>query len=159
MTNKNKLYEQKITAARAALEKLLVGLTAEQWQTVVISEGQSWTVQDIVAHLLENEQAMSIHVYKIRSGRETVPEGFDLERWNAGLQERAPTVTPQELLQSLAEARGKTLELLATIKEEEWSLEGRHPLRQQISIEQYYETIAGHDTWHTKDIRQGLGLR
>ena len=155
--NKNTLYAQKITEARAALEDLLNGLTPEQWQTVIISEGQDWTVQDIVAHLLENERAMSIQVYKIRNGQETVPKGFDLEEWNAGLKERAPAISPQELLQSLAKVRAKTLEGLATIKEEEWALEGLHPLRQQISIEQYYETIAGHDIWHIKDIQQKLG--
>ena len=156
--DRNEFYKQKLTEARKKLEKSLATLTEEQWQTVIISEGQAWTVQDIVAHLLENEQAMSIHVHKIRKGRETVPAGFDLEKWNAGLKDRMPAATPAELLQGLAKARVKTLEILATIEENEWELQGYHPLRQQISIAQYYETMAGHDTWHNDDIRRGLGL-
>jgi uncharacterized protein (TIGR03083 family) len=155
---KNSHYEQVLTEARQNLKSLLASLSQEQWQTVVISEGQAWTVQDIVAHLLENEQAMSVHVHKIRQGRETVPAGFSLEQWNAGLKERMTAAPPEELLQGLDKARTKTLEVLATIKEDEWALAGNHPLRGQITIAQYYETIAGHDTWHTKDIRKGLGL-
>ena len=156
MTNKNEHFRQLITTARTALESLLMSLDEDQWQTVVISEGQSWTVLDIVAHVLENEKAMSIHVHKIRKGRETVPAGFDLEEWNAGLKERMPLVSAAALLEGLAEAREKTLEGLSTIEANEWSLEGRHPLRGAISIEQYYETIANHDIWHTNDIKQGL---
>lgn len=155
---KNSQYTQILTEARETLKSLLASLSEEQWQTVVISEGQSWTVQDIVAHLLDTEPGMSIHVHKIRQGRETVPQGFDLDAWNAGLKERMTSASPEELLQGLDKARAKTLEVLATIKKDEWDMEGHHPSRGRITIAQYYETIAEHDAWHAKDIRKGLGL-
>jgi len=156
--SKRETYKQQLTQARAELIDLLNSLTPEQLQTPVISEGQHWTPLDIAAHLLENEQAMSIHVHKIRTGRETVPEDFDLERWNAGLKKRAKERSLPELLDKLVQTRAKTFEVLDSIQNEEWALTGRHPLRGLISIEQYYQTIAGHDAWHTKDIKQGLGL-
>ncbi len=157
-SEKQKYWKQELTQARTELQNLLTSLDEEQLQTVVISEGQTWTVLDIVSHLLENERAMSIHVYKIRQGRETVPEGFDLEKWNAGLKERMEPQPLKELLDELAQARAKTLEVLESIGDEEWTLQGRHPLRGTITIEQYYETMAGHDTWHTRDIKKALGL-
>jgi len=156
--NKQLFYQQTLTEARAELENLLTSLTEEQLQIPVISEGQIWTALDIVTHLLENERAMSIHVHKIRQGKETVPEGFDLDNWNAGLKERAEPRPLSALLEDLKRSRSKTLEILETIKDDEWQLQGRHPLRGVITIEQYYETIAGHDSWHTKDIKKALHL-
>ena len=156
--NKQLFYQQTLTEARAELENLLTSLTEEQLQIPVISEGQIWTALDIVTHLLENERAMSIHVHKIRQGKETVPEGFDLDNWNAGLKERVEPRPLSALLEDLKRTRSKTLEILETIKDDEWQLQGRHPLRGVITIEQYYETIAGHDSWHTKDIKKALHL-
>lgn len=158
-TDKKAEYIEKLTQARTALLDLLNSLSEEQLHTPVISEGQTWTPLDLVAHLLENERGMSIHVHKIRNGRETVPEGFDLEKWNAGLKERAGTLPPlKEMLNELAQIRAKTLEVLDSLDDEEWSLQGRHPNRGVVTIEQYYEIMAGHDVWHANDIKNGLGL-
>ena len=156
--DKRALYKQKITEARAGLESLLSSLTDEQQHLPIISEGQTWTALDIAAHVLENERAMSIHVHKIRQGKGTVPEDFDLEEWNAGLKDRAEVQSMPQLLEELKQSRIKTLEVLESINDDEWALQGRHPLRGMITIEQYYETIAGHDTWHIKDIKKALDL-
>jgi hypothetical protein len=158
-TNKKERLKQRLAQARTALETLLASLTPEQWHTPVISEGDTWTPLDIVAHLVENERGMSIHVHKIRKGQETIPSGFDLTQWNAGLKGRMGSPTPAELLAAMAQNRAKTLEVLESIEAEEWSLTGRHPFRGPITIEQYYETMALHDIGHTKDIKKALGLK
>jgi uncharacterized protein (TIGR03083 family) len=157
-TDKKTKLKQKLTQARTDLENLLASLTPEQWLTPVISEGNTWTVLDIAAHLVENERGMSIHVHKIRKGQETVPPDFELNQWNAGLKDRMGQPSPADLLQNLAQTRAKTLEVLDSIRADEWGLTGRHPARGVITIEQYYETMANHDAWHTNDIKKGLGL-
>lgn len=156
-TDKKSELKQKLSQARTALENLLTSLPDARWHTPVISEGDTWTVRDIVAHLVENERGMSIHVHKIRQGKETVPEGFDLTQWNAGLKGRMGDPTPAELLEALAQTRAKTLSVLESLGSEEWSLTGRHPSRGPITIEQYYETMADHDAGHTSDIKRALG--
>ena len=157
-TDRKEILKQKMSGARTALTNLLSQLTPEQWQTPVFSEQQTWTVQYIVAHLTDAEQGMSIQVHKIRKGQETLPEGFDLNQWNAGVQERVGTLTVAELLDRMPKVRARTLQVLDSINEEEWELQGRHPSRGLITIEQYYETIAGHDMTHTRDIKRALGL-
>lgn len=157
-TDKIAKWKAQLTEARNELIQLLLSLDEAQLQTPVISEENEWTPLDIAAHLLENERGMSIHVYKIRNGRGTVPEGFDLDYWNSGLKERMGTPALQEVLQSLEEVRARTLQEIDNIKDEEWTLEGRHPFRGIINIEQYYETMAGHDRWHARDIKKGLDL-
>jgi hypothetical protein len=99
---------------------------------------------------------MSIHVHKIRKGEPTLPDNFDLNRWNAGVAGRVGETTPEELLTLLASTRTKTLAVMNSLSDEEWSLSGRHPSRGVITIEQYYETMAGHDLGHANDIRKAI---
>lgn len=154
---KTKLKEQ-LAQSKAELEALLRSLDETQLHTPVISEDSRWTALDILAHLVENERGMSIHIHKIRQGRETVPEGFDLDQWNAGLKQRMERFTLPELLDSLNQTRARTLQELETINDEEWTLTGRHPSRGVITVEQYYETMVMHCRWHIRDIKAGLGL-
>jgi hypothetical protein len=37
-------------------------------------------------------------------------------------------------------------------------LQGKHPVRGMITIEQYYETMAMHDIGHINDIKKALAL-
>jgi hypothetical protein len=158
-TDKKSMWKDRLTQAKTELENLLLSLDEAQLHTPVITEGNGWTPLDILAHLLENERGMSIHIYKIRQGRETVPEDFSLEKWNAGLKERMGTDhNLAELLDNLAQVRTRTLQELDSLKDDEWALTGRHPDRGLITIEQYYETMASHMSWHAQDIKKGLGL-
>lgn len=156
--NKKVAWKQQLDQSRANLESVLDQLSSEQWQTPVFSEGQTWTVRDVVAHLVENERGMSIHIHKIRKGRETVPENFDLQEWNAGLKSRAGDVQPGELRKQLVEVRQRTLQEMETLSPAEWELTGRHPFRGVITIEQYYETMADHEATHTQDIKTALKM-
>jgi len=158
-TDKKNYWTEQLTQARKETEELVASLSPQQLQTVIIGEGADWTVPDIVAHLLENERGMSIHVHKIRNGKEPLPPDFDLTRWNAGLKKRVGQTPPLRiLLNELAQIRAKTLEVLNSLNDDEWGLQGHHPSRGLITIEQYYETMAGHDRAHVKDIKSALGL-
>jgi hypothetical protein len=115
-------------------------------------------VATAVAHLIDSERGLSIQVHKIRKGEETVPEGFDIHRWNAGVKKRMGDLDPAQLLAALETTRTKTLEVMQTLKDEDWARTGRNPTRGMITIEQYYETMAGHELQHTTDLKRALGL-
>jgi len=154
--DKKTYWQKQLAQSRAGLNELLDTLSEEQWQTTVFSEDQSWTVQNVVTHLVESEMGMSIHIHKIRKGRETLPKGFKIDDWNAGLTDRMGDTTPEELRQKLGPVRERTLQGMETLSDDEWSLTGVHPTRGTITIEQYYETISGHETSHTNDIKQAI---
>lgn len=156
--SKTEQWTQRLTAARQDLLTFLRSLSPEQWQQTVYSEDAPWTVTTVVSHLLDAERGMSIQVHKARKGEPTTPEGFDIHRWNAGVQERIGNLSSAELLDRLEATRSKTLEVLNSLAEEDWSRTGRHPSRGVITIEQYYETIAGHDQLHLADMKKGLGI-
>ena len=155
--DKKQLWTEKLAQSRTDLLALLMGLQSEQWSTTVFSEGDTWTIRTVVSHLLDSERGMSIQVHKIRKGEETVPPDFDLTRWNASVQKRVGDLTPAELIAALDATRARTLAAMNTIQENEWTLTGRHPSRGIITIEQYYETIHGHELIHTVDMQKALG--
>lgn len=156
MSDKKTYWRQQLAESRERLLSALNQLNPEQWQTVIYAEGNTWTVRDIVSHLVDSENGMSIHIYKIRKGRETVPENFDLTRWNAGVKNRTGDISNAELRQRLDAVRTRLLEGLDSLEEHEWTLTGRHPFRGVITIEQYYETISGHEFSHATDIAQAV---
>ena len=151
-------WKEKLRESREALFETLRGLSPEQWQATVFAEGETWTVATVLAHLVESERGMSIHVHKIRNGEPTIPEDFDLERWNAGLVRRTGEVVPEELMAGATATRAKTLEVMESLGDSEWELTGRHPSRGEITVGQYYETIHAHEVGHLGDIRAALGL-
>ena len=151
-------WQQKLAESRTALLALLNALQLEQWTQPVFSEGDTWTVTTVVSHLLDSERGMSIQIHKTRKGEQTVPEGFDINRWNAGVQKRVGNLSPAELLAGLETTRTKTLEVMNSLQDEDWARVGRHPTRGLITIEQYYETIHGHELSHADDIKQALAL-
>ena len=149
---------QRLNESRAALFELLDSLLPGQWRTPVFSEGDTWTVATVLAHLVESERGMSIHIHKIRKGEATIAQDFDLERWNAGLTRRTGDVVPGELMANAVATRAKTLEVMNSLKDDEWELTGRHPSRGEISVAQYYETIHAHEVGHLRDMRAALGV-
>ena len=157
-TERRDHWKEKLSESREALFALLNDLSPELWRTTVFAEGSTWTVATVLAHLVESERGMSIHVHKIRKGEATIPDDFDLERWNAGLTRRTGDISPEELMANAAATRAKTLEVMDSLEDGEWALTGRHASRGEITIDQYYETIHAHEVGHLGDIRVALGV-
>ena len=151
-------WQQKLAASRAALLALLTSLQPEQWTQPVFTEGDTWTVTTVVSHLLDSERGMSIQIHKTRKGEETIPEGFDINRWNASVQKRVGNLSSAELIAGLEATRAKTLDVMNSLQDEDWGRTGRHPTRGLITIEQYYETIYGHELSHAADMKRALAL-
>lgn len=151
-------WQQKLAASRAALLALLTSLQPEQWTQPVFTEGDTWTVTTVVSHLLDSERGMSIQIHKTRKGEETIPEGFDINRWNASVQKRVGNLSSAELIAGLEVTRAKTLDVMNSLQDEDWIRTGRHPTRGLITIEQYYETIYGHELSHAADMKRALAV-
>lgn len=152
------VWQQKLAESRAALLTLLTSLQPEQWTQPVFTEGDTWTVTTVVSHLLDSERGMSIQIHKTRKGEETIPEGFDINRWNAGVQKRVGNLSSAELIAGLEATRAKTLDVMNSLQDDDWARTGRHPTRGLITIEQYYETIYGHELSHAEDMKRALAV-
>ncbi|MEM7125764.1 MAG: DinB family protein [Chloroflexota bacterium] len=157
-TEKTQLWKSKLAESQNELLTLIESLTPEQWDVTVFSEGAQWSVLSTLRHLAESERGMSIQIHKIRKGGPTIPENFDLNRWNAGTDKRMAEFSANEIVATLQATRTKTIEVMESLQDEDWSKEGRHPSQEIYSIEQYYGIIHGHQLAHAQDIRNALGI-
>lgn len=155
-SEKAKQWKEKLEESQQQLMRLVESLTPEQWNVQVFSEGAQWSVLSTLRHLAESERGMSIQIHKIRKGEPTVPEGFDLERWNSGTDKRMADISRENIVDLLRTTRARTIEVMESLKDEDWSKEGRHPGYGMSSIETYYSIIHGHQLTHVQDIRNAL---
>jgi uncharacterized protein (TIGR03083 family) len=155
-TKKEQLRHE-LDRARHELATLLASLQPDQWQLPVYGEGENWTVHNVVSHLVDGEFGMTVQIERIRRGEPTVPEDFDLDRWNKRAVAKMAEKKPEELRQALDNNRSRLLKALETVEENEWGLKGRHSSLRVLSIEQYFYLIASHEARHTADIARMVG--
>lgn len=145
-----------LARSRLILEETIERLTPQQWETQVQSEGERWTARQIVAHLLDAERGMTGQMQRILAGQPTIPDDFDLDRWNRGAVRKLADLAPDDLLIGLAESRAALLEFVDNLTDADLSRQGRHPSLGLISIERYLQQIADHEAGHAADIRAAL---
>lgn len=154
MDEKKEAIKGELADARNDLFAVLQELRESVWGTPVYSEGETWTVADILRHLTAAERDMTLLVERIRQGSGGVPPDFDLNRWNARSIEKAEAKSPADLQAEMNENRTYLLEMIEAIGPEEWDLQGRHGSLRIMTVEEILRLIADHERRHTADIRE-----
>lgn len=154
MDEKKAGISAKLAEARNDLSGVLRNLEESDWAIEVYSEGEAWTVLDILRHLTAAERDMTLLMERIRQGSDGAPPDFDLNRWNSRSIEKAEAKTPADLQAEMLENRAYLLSMIESIEPEEWEMKGRHASLRIMSIEEILQLIADHEVRHTADIRQ-----
>ena len=141
----------------ATLEALLVGLPAD-WTEV--NEGpDSWTVHEIVAHLIHGEHDDWVprvrHVLEWGASRPFPP--FD--RTFGFAEARARPLA--ELVHEFARCRRDSLAALAALRltSEDLAREGRHPEFGVVTLGQHLATWVAHDLTHVSQIVRVMAVQ
>ena len=151
--------KDELAKTRLRLRTLLMRLSEEQWNTQVYEDDHgNWKVIEIVRHLTEAEQGLSVNIERIRSGGEGVPENFDLDRWNKSQVKRRAGMGAKELLAEMAKNRALVLELIDIVADDEWDKQGRSPTLEMRTVTELLHWIGGHEAQHTAHIAQALGF-
>lgn len=153
MDEKKETIKSELRDARSDLFAVLQELSEPAWDTTVYSEGETWTVVDILRHLTAAERDMTLLVERIRQGSGGVPADFDLDRWNARTIEKAETKSPADLQEEMLDNRSHLVKVIDSIKPEEWDIQGRHGSLRIMTVEEILRLIADHERRHTVDIR------
>jgi hypothetical protein len=126
---------------------------------VRINEGeQGWTVIEILRHVQNSENGMTKNLRSILEGGEGVPLNFDLMKYNASSNDKMKDVSLDKIMENMRSYRENTLELLSTVKDEDWGKEGRHPSQEVFSVEKIFEIIWSHPIDHLKGIRAKFNI-
>lgn len=142
---------------RAEGEKMtafFAALSDADWRETVYTEGETWTIRNVLAHFVTAEQGFLKLFPNIVAGGEGAAKDFDVDRYNARQQEKAQALTPQELLIQFQAVREKMATWVETLDEADLAKEGRHPFLGETTVEEMIKLVYRHNQIHYRDMRK-----
>ena len=135
-------------AAPEKLASLTGGLSAEE--LVRRPARDKWSIQEIAAHLADDELVGAYRIRMILSAPGTAIQAFDQDIWaRTGRYGGTETTASVEMFRILRQAN---LALLRSLTPAEWNLHGIHAERGAESIRDIAMYYAGHDLNHFEQI-------
>jgi uncharacterized protein (TIGR03083 family) len=141
-------------------EKLLAmfrSLSESQWSAAVYTEGTTWTVRSILAHLVTAERGFVQLFEQIRRGGPGAPDDFSVDRFNELQQRRSQTLSTTELLEQFRSVRAEMSSWVSGLAPAELTLTGRHPFLGMTTLEEMIKMVYRHNQIHLRDMRKALG--
>ena len=135
-------------AAAARLAALVAGVSAADLARR--PKPDKWSIQEIVAHLADDELVGAYRIRLILSASGTPIQAFDQAVW--ARTGRYATRDVEESLLLFRLLRQANLALLRALSAEEWSMFGVHAERGVESVSDIATYYAGHDINHFKQI-------
>lgn len=120
------------------------------------SEATNWTVREALAHLADAERGLMGQIRRLLAGQPTVPDDFDLNRWNRSAVRRRSAQTYAQILDDLLQAHLEALAALRQVDPGDLDRVGRHPSGSMLTTEGYFRRMADHRREHTNDIRAAV---
>lgn len=144
----------RLTVEGEKVAEFFTRLEPQQWNLLVYTEGEEWTVRSLLAHFVTAEKGFLTLFAGIRDGGPGVPENFDVDRFNTGQQARSAQFTPQELLAQYREIRASMVTLAASLTADDLAREGRHPFLGHTSLLEMIKLVYRHNQIHLRDLRK-----
>ncbi|HLO33013.1 MAG TPA: DinB family protein [Anaerolineales bacterium] len=132
------------------------GLTADQWQMEVYTEGATWTIRNVLSHFVTAERSLVKLFEQIRQGGVGSSEDFSIDRYNAAMQARTKELTPQELLEQYKTVRTESVIWTSCLSEEDLEKQGRHPFLGVTTIREMIKLLYIHNLTHYRDMKKVL---
>jgi len=127
------------------------------WEQPVQAVEGGWKVKQVLLHLATSESGQINAGKAIAAGQPSVPDDFDLNRYNNRQVEKNKDKQPPEILFGMAESRQKLLAFLGEVSAEDLDRRGKHGRGDVLSLEQLFYRIGEHEAEHTAEIKQALG--
>ena len=130
------------------------GLTDEQWKTEVYTEGDNWTIREVLAHFVTSERGLLKLFERIRQGGPGVADDFSIDHYNARQQQKTKDLSLQELLEQFVQVRANAVEWVSGLSEGDLIKEGRHPFLGQAQLTEMIKMLYLHNQIHFRDFRE-----
>jgi hypothetical protein len=153
---KHILYDH-LNHTREELLEVVGQMQVEDWDKPVQSVEGGWTVKQLLLHVATSENGQIRTAQAIAAGQPTVPDDFDLDRYNARLIEKNKAKQPPEILFGMADSRQKLLAFLEEVPENALDKSGKHGRGDVITLEQLFLRIGEHEAGHAVEIKKALG--
>jgi len=135
---------------------LFAGLTDDQWQSEVYTEGETWTLRNVLAHFVTSERGLVKLFERIRQTGEGSSDDFSIDRYNAAQQQKTKELAPQELLEQYKAVRADSVAWTLSISELDLEKQGHHPFIGMTSIREMIKMLYLHNQLHYRDMKKVL---
>ena len=135
---------------------LFAGLTDDQWQAKVYTEGETWTLRNVLSHFVTSERGLVKLFERIRQSGEGSPDDFSIDRYNAAQQQKTKDISPQELLEQYKMVRADSIAWTLSISETDLEKQGRHPFIGMTTIREMIKMLYLHNQLHYRDMKKVL---
>jgi hypothetical protein len=155
MSELNELAD-KLRSEGEKFYSLFAGLTNDQWQMQVYTEGETWTIRNVLSHFVTSERGLLKLFERIRQTGEGSSEDFSIDRYNATQQQRTKDLSPQELLEEYKAIRSDSIAWTLSLEESELEKQGRHPFLGMTTLREMIKMLYLHNQLHYRDMKKVL---
>ncbi len=157
MSSRKDTLRQTIEADHATGLAILKSFTAEQWDMPAPSEEDApWKARDVLAHIAASEPGQLGQITRCLAGEVTVPDDFDLRRFNRRSVQKQAEKTPAQMLEEIETGHAQVLATLETVAEADFDKTGRHARGDILTIEQFFIRITEHRRQHAEELQKAL---
>jgi len=135
---------------------LFAGLTDTQWQAEVYTEGETWTLRNVLSHFVTSERGLVRLFEQIRLGGAGAADDFSIDRYNTAQQQKTKDVSPQQLLEQYKEVRADSVAWTLSLSESDLDKQGKHPFLGMTTIREMIKMLYLHNQIHYRDMKKVL---
>ena len=147
---------EKLKTEGEKFTRIFSELTDGQWQAEVYTEGETWTIRNVLSHFVTSERGLVKLFESIRQGGAGATDDFSIDRYNASQQEKTKDLTPVELLEQYKEVRANSVKWVSGLKDEELEIKGRHPFLGETVLREMIKMLYLHNQIHYRDLKKVL---
>lgn len=129
-------------------------LIEKDWDTEVYTEGEMWTLRNVLAHFVTSERGLVKLFETIRQGGPGATDDFSIDRYNASQQVKTKDLSPVELLEQYKEIRANSVTWVSGLKDEELDIRGKHPFLGETAIREMVKMLYIHNQTHYRDVKK-----
>jgi hypothetical protein len=139
-----------------ALIALYRSLKPEELNLKVYQDGESWTVIQVLAHLITIERSMQWLFNNILSGGPGASPDFDIEKFNRSQPKKLFKSDLDDLIQQFHAVRETTISIVRNMDENDLDREGLHAYHGHGKLERFIRWAYEHQRIHEDEMRQVL---
>jgi len=135
---------------------LFAGLTDDQWNSEVYTEGSTWTIRNVLSHFVTSERGLVKLFEQVRLGGMGAADDFSIDRYNASQQQKTKDLSPQELLEQYKEVRANSIAWTLSLSEADLERQGKHPFLGMTTLREMIKMLYLHNQIHYRDMKKVL---
>jgi uncharacterized damage-inducible protein DinB len=155
--SETKELADKLTSEGEKFFALFAGLTDAQWQMDIYTEGELWTIRNVLSHFVTSERGLVRLFEQIRQGGAGAADDFSIDRYNASQQQKTKDLSAQQLLEQFKEVRADSVAWTLSLTDAELDIKGKHPFLGVTTIREMIKMLYIHNMTHLRDMKKVLG--